>query len=100
MKRWVIILVFSTRVIAVEPSESRQQALQNMLLHDCGSCHGLTFKGGLGSPLLPESLANKEDEFLVDTILNGRAGTAMPAWQPFLTHSEALWLVKQLKTTP
>lgn len=83
--------------MANEPNPQRQQALQNMLAHDCGSCHGLTLKGGLGSSLLADALLNKTDEFLVNTILEGRKGTAMPPWKPFLTKQEALWMVQKLR---
>ncbi len=68
-----------------------------MLKHDCGSCHGLTRKGGLGSSLLASALIDKDDEYLVQTILEGRKGTAMPPWKPFLTEIEAHWLVKILR---
>lgn len=78
------------------PAE-RQAALMNMLRQDCGSCHGMTMKGGLGPPLLPESLAGKPDAVLADTILNGRSGTAMPPWRDFLSLPEAAWLVQQLR---
>jgi len=75
----------------------RQQALLNMLRQDCGSCHGMLLNGGLGPPLLPETLAAKPDASLVDTILNGRPGTPMPPWRDFLSPSEAGWLVAQLR---
>lgn len=96
MKSLVIALVFSASAIADEPSLERQQQLKNLLAHDCGSCHGLTLKGGLGPPLLADSLNNQSDEFLVQTILNGRKGTAMPPWKPFMTEQETLWLVQKL----
>jgi cytochrome c55X len=95
--KWVIIvwvILFSAIAIA-EPSQSRQQELRNMLAHDCGSCHGLTLKGGLGPSLLADDLKGKTDRFLVQTILEGRKGTAMPAWKPFLTKQEAQWLVEK-----
>lgn len=94
MKILFIALLISTSAIADEPSKQRQNELQNMLKHDCGSCHGLTLKGGLGPALLASNLVNKSDEFLVQTILQGRKGTAMPPWKPFLTESDAFWLVK------
>ena len=75
----------------------RQQALVNLLRQDCGSCHGMLLNGGLGPPLLPESLASKSDEDLVHAILDGRPGTAMPPWRDFLSASEAAWLVTQLR---
>jgi len=34
---------------------------------------------------------------LVSTILNGRKGTAMPPWQPFMNRDEALWLIGVLR---
>ncbi|MDP6623811.1 MAG: cytochrome c [Alphaproteobacteria bacterium] len=71
----------------------RQSELENLFEQDCGSCHGLTRRGGLGSPLLPEALADKTDEVLVEIILDGLPGTAMPPWRPFLTVAEASYIV-------
>ena len=82
---------------AAEPAPSRQQALLNLLKQDCGACHGLKLTGGLGPPLLPTDLNGKSDEMLIDTILNGRRGTAMPPWQRFISRDEAAWLVGRLK---
>lgn len=81
------------------PAE-RQAALLNLLVQDCGSCHGLARKGGLGPALLPENLAGKSDDYLTDTILNGRSGTAMPPWRGFFSAEEAAWLVQQLRKNP
>jgi len=97
MKLLIIALVVFSSAIIAEPDQQRQQELQNMLSHDCGSCHGLTLKGGLGPSLLADALVDKSDAFLVHTILEGRKGTAMPPWKPFLTEQEALWLVQKLK---
>ena len=83
---------------AESPTPQRQQELANLLQQDCGSCHGLQFKGGLGPPLLPDHLRGKSDSLLVDTILNGRTGTAMPPWRALLTESEAAWLVERLRS--
>ena len=33
--------------------EARQAELIHRLKHDCGSCHGMTMKGGLGPPCCP-----------------------------------------------
>lgn len=97
MYKLLVLMWFTTTAFADEPSADRQNALRNMLNHDCGACHGLTLKGGLGPALLPESLAGKPDEFLISTILNGRPGTAMPPWQPFMNRDEAAWLVGILR---
>jgi cytochrome c55X len=77
--------------------EARASALRHLLTQDCGSCHGLSLAGGLGPSLQPQSVANKPVEFLAYTILNGRPGTAMPPWSPFLTESEGLWLAREIK---
>jgi cytochrome c55X len=77
-------------------STSRQQDLRNLLIQDCGSCHGLRMKGGLGPALLPSTLRGKPAEVISTIILDGRPGTAMPAWRPLISADEALWLASQL----
>lgn len=64
---------------------------------DCGSCHGLRFEGGLGVPLTPADIKEKSPVQLRDVILYGRNGTMMPPWSPFLTESEADWIVEMLQ---
>ena len=76
---------------------SRQNELLYFIRHDCGSCHGMTLKGGLGPALLPKTLAAKPKSYLVDTILEGRQNTAMPPWKSMLTHNEAAWITDQLQ---
>ncbi len=80
------------------PSADRQAQLIRLVRDDCGSCHGLTLKGGLGTPLTPDAIAGKQDMLLRETILRGRAGTAMPGWSDFMNESEAQWIVDQLQT--
>lgn len=76
---------------------ARQQELKNTVQHDCGACHGLTLKGGLGPPLTQTALSQKSTEALVQTILHGRPGTAMPPWKFMLSQAEADWIVSNLK---
>lgn len=76
---------------------ARQAELRHLLEQDCGSCHGMTRKGGLGPALLPQSLAGKPDELLIATILHGRPGTAMPPWKGQLSEADAAWLVRLLR---
>lgn len=78
------------------PSPARQKELLALLRQDCGSCHGLTLRGGLGPSLRPEALAGKDSESLAATILYGRPGTAMPPWSRFLSEDEAAWLARNL----
>jgi cytochrome c55X len=57
----------------------------------------MTRKGGLGPPLLPESLNDKPQQLLVITVLDGRPGTPMPPWRGELTEQEAQWLVEAMR---
>ncbi len=92
----VTITSLSASVFA-EPSAERQQELKHLLKHDCGSCHGMTLKGGLGPALLPENLIDKADEVLKQTILHGRPPTPMPPWLGILSEEEVEWLVMLLR---
>lgn len=89
--------IFITSASMAEVDGARQAELLYLLKHDCGSCHGMTLKGGLGPSLLPAALVGKPDELLVTTILDGRANTAMPPWKNMLTQDEAEWLTAQLR---
>ncbi len=93
---WLYLSLLIPTVVIAEPSIERKAELQNMLKHDCGSCHGLTLKGGLGPSLLTEDLINKPDDYLVEIIQNGRKGTAMPPWAPFINEQETRWLIQTL----
>jgi cytochrome c55X len=84
-------------VARAEPAASRQQELIHLVRQDCGSCHGMSLKGGLGPALLPEALAGKPADSLVATVLHGRPGTAMPGWSRFMSEPEAEWLVARLQ---
>ena len=74
----------------------RQQELRNLMIQDCGSCHGLTLRGGLGPSLLPSMLQGKSADYLSSVILEGRPGTAMPSWRPLLSADEARWMADRL----
>jgi cytochrome c55X len=84
-------------VAAEPPSPARQAELRHLLLQDCGACHGLTLKGGLGPPLLPGALAGKDAEGLAQIVLRGVPGTPMPPWGPEISEAEASWLAGLLK---
>jgi cytochrome c55X len=91
------VLLAATATGAGEPSATRKAELLHRLKHDCGSCHGLTMKGGLGPPLLPDRLAERSREELVAVILEGVPATPMPPWQGELSAAEAAWLVEVLQ---
>lgn len=78
-------------------SAERMQELETLLYQDCGSCHGMTLRGGLG-PALPKSRMNAYSlDGLAALILHGVPGTAMPGWQGLLTEEEAHWLADHLQ---
>lgn len=79
------------------PDPATQARLIHLLVQDCGSCHGLTLKGGLGAPLLPETLADRDAETLAAIILDGIPGTPMPPWRGLIGRDEALFLAETLK---
>lgn len=89
-------LMQASLALAAAPTAERQRELVRMVRQDCGSCHGMTLKGGLGPALLPETLAGKPAEGLVATIYYGRPGTPMPPWDRFLSEAEASWIVEKL----
>lgn len=91
------ILASGATVAADAPPEPRRSEIVNMVRQDCGSCHGLTMKGGLGPPLVPQAVAQKDPELMRAIILNGLRGTPMPPWRPFLSDDEATFVVQLLK---
>tara|TARA_B100000315_G_C14515477_1_gene558942 strand:+ start:85 stop:411 length:327 start_codon:yes stop_codon:yes gene_type:complete len=93
----VFLISIVGTALAAEPNADRKSELLYRLKHDCGSCHGMTLKGGLGPALLPASIKEHSNEFLIDVIRDGVAGTPMPPWGVELSQDEAAWLVKKLR---
>jgi cytochrome c55X len=91
-------LLFAGAVAAGEVAQDRQRALVHLLRHDCGSCHGMTLRGGLGPPLTAAALDGKSPAALEAIILFGRPGTPMPPWAGMLSEDEVRWLVEALKS--
>ena len=71
-------------------------ALTRLVHQDCGSCHGLTLRGGLGPDLRPEAIARYDPETLATVILDGVPGTPMPPWRPLISEAEARWIAQYL----
>lgn len=93
----VLLILLGSVPIYAEVTPGRQKELRNMMQHDCGSCHGLTRKGGLGPPLTVDALEGRTTEVLFKTIRDGVNGTPMPPWQDILDDEEILWIINQLK---
>ncbi len=92
----LIAAAVASGAIQAEPGVERQKELRQMLIQDCGSCHGGALKGGLGPPLTPDALAGRDPYLLARVILDGRHGTPMAPWKLFLNEDEARWLARQL----
>lgn len=71
-------------------------ALQRLVHQDCGSCHGMTLKGGLGPDLRAKTLSHYDPQTLSGVILDGIDGTAMPPWRPLMSEAEAQWIADYL----
>lgn len=83
---------------ADEVTSERRTQLRHLVLQDCGSCHGMTMKGGLGKALRPGDLAGLDEADLADVILDGVPGTPMPPWRGLVSLNEAVWIARALKT--
>jgi cytochrome c55X len=92
-----VVLALAGAAWAASPGDQRRAELLHLLKHDCGSCHGMTMKGGLGPPLVPEALMHRDHESLVEVIVNGNPGTPMAPWGPLLREGEADWLARTLR---
>ena len=99
-RRGVLVLLgclaLFSPALQAEPDTLRQRQLDNLLLQDCGSCHGLRMTGGLGPALTRQALADKPRDSLIATVTHGRPGTAMPGWNALLDEQDIAWLVDQL----
>lgn len=83
--------------VQAELPVTRQNEILHLIRHDCGSCHGMTLNGGLGSPLTAERLSQRSAAELAGIIRDGIDGTPMPPWKGILTDEEIAWVVRQLQ---
>lgn len=92
-----LLVLMSAFPVFADVSVTRQKELRNMIEHDCGSCHGLTRKGGLGPALTTEILQERPYAVLFNAIRDGIDGTPMPPWNGILSDEEILWILHQLR---
>ncbi|WP_425040469.1 c-type cytochrome [Primorskyibacter sp. S187A] len=95
----LVLTVFGTAGAAEanDISSERASDLERLVIQDCGSCHGLTLKGGLGRPITQDLMMHWDRGALRDVILDGIPGTAMPPWRLLLSEAEALWIADFLR---
>jgi len=96
MRSLLALLLLAVPAGAAEIDTAHAVRLERLVVQDCGSCHGLTLKGGLGRPLTREALDGIDPAWLAEIILDGIPGTAMPPWRPLLTEAEAMWIADYL----
>ncbi len=96
MRSFVVLLLLANPATGGEIPAGRAAELEHLVLHDCGSCHGMTKKGGLGSPLTRGAIAHYDPETLSGVILDGVPGTAMPPWRLLLSENDAMWIARYL----
>lgn len=97
---WAARTVLTTAVLVATSAFAADtldpNALTRLVHQDCGSCHGLSLKGGLGPDLRSETLEHYDAEVLTGVILDGIPDTAMPPWRPLISEEEAEWIARYL----
>jgi len=92
-----VMVACSLPVADATAAGAEPERLAALVRQDCGSCHGLTLKGGLGKPLTPEHLQQWDVDQVTRIILDGVPGTPMPPWRPLLGENDARWIAERLK---
>jgi len=82
---------------ASELVAARKTELIHLLKQDCGSCHGMTLKGGLGPTLLPQVMSKRDSGELRSIILDGIPDTPMPPWRQLLSAADVTYLIELLQ---
>jgi len=101
LRRALVAVVCTLPLVAQAgepPSSERQAELETLLYQDCGSCHGMTLRGGLGPALPRDRMETLSTEALAHIIQYGIPGSAMPGWQALLSEADARWLADHLQT--
>lgn len=95
---WIIAACAVVSTLAhADVSKERAVVLDNLLQHDCGSCHGLTLRGGLGPALTRDLMRTRTTQALAAAIRDGVPGSAMPPWRELLAAEDIDYLVRRLQ---
>jgi len=92
----LILVPCHVRAADTDLTAEQKQTLIHLLKQDCGSCHGMRLKGGLGPELTQSKMAALGVNNLTAVIKYGRPGTAMPPWQAILSDTEIQYIAEQL----
>jgi mono/diheme cytochrome c family protein len=89
-----------TAPAAAAPAAAGGDAAQGAIVfgQKCAGCHGDQGQGGVGPALKNSKFVQGGDQPVIDTILNGRPGTAMSAWKGRITDADLANLLAHLKS--
>ena len=94
-------LVITAAILAAASSslfaDTSNMDVEKMFEKECQGCHGPNHEGGVGSDLRPSQITKKNSYVLAETILNGRAGTAMPPFANKMNKGDADKMVDYLQ---
>ena len=96
MRSLLLFLILATTAHAGEVSATRATELRHLVEQDCGACHGMTRKGGLGPDIRAQTLEGRDAEGLAQIIKDGIPDTAMPPWGPLLSDEDINWIAEYL----
>jgi mono/diheme cytochrome c family protein len=98
---WATALLWSP-VLTATTADATESEFDAVTSYErlCAECHGKRRYGGYSPPLIPATLARKQDEALVGAILKGLPNTQMPAFAGQLDESQARALVTLLREAP
>ncbi len=98
VNKFILYISMAGAAVAGDTPPVDAPALERLIRQDCGSCHGLTLKGGLGPDIRAQALQHYDRDTLGAVIMDGIPGTPMPPWRPLLTRAEVEWMVTFLLT--
>lgn len=96
----ILLLLWAGIAQSSEVGNLHPDRLENLVRQDCGACHGMTRKGGLGPDIRAKTLSGRDPADLADVIKNGIPQTAMPPWGPLLSDAEIDWIAEYLLKGP
>ncbi len=92
----ISIAISSVAIVGFMQANASGMDYAKVYKQQCQGCHGAMHQGGVGANLKPKALKRANAQMLAETILYGRAGTAMPAWKSIFTKNDAAGMVSWL----
>lgn len=98
MQRPTALLLLFLSLFLISPVSLAAADGAKLYSEHCAVCHGENGTGGIGVPLsLPSFQATIDDDYIRQTILHGRPGRVMPAYD-FLSKAEVEALVSYIRS--